>query len=73
MSCLIACRLVKKIERINIYFVHFKFIIVKENKKPLNCRDNISKESTKVPLCGVYLVVKYNWKPDPMLSGKCTP
>jgi len=51
----------------------FKFIIVKENKKTFNCKDNINKESTKVPLCGVYLAVKYHWNPDPTLTGKCTP
>ena len=42
MSCLIARRLVEKLKE--LIFIFFKFAIVKENKKNLNCKDDINKE-----------------------------
>ena len=43
MSSLIARRLVEKLKEL-IFDSFFKFIIVKENKKPVSCKDNIIKK-----------------------------
>ena len=46
----------RRIERINVYFICFKFKIVRDNKKTLNCKDTMNKEVQKYNFVASFLV-----------------